>query len=45
MAEEEKPVIKTEIVDNGTADNASAYGYQSENQFVPYHINMEHTLT
>ena len=44
MAEEEKPVIKTEIVDNGTADNASAYGYQSENQFVPYNINMEHWL-
>jgi hypothetical protein len=31
-------------VDNGTADNASAYGYQSENQFVPYNINMEHWL-
>lgn len=44
MAEEEKPVIKTEIVDNGTPDNTSAYGYQSENQFVPYNINMEHWL-
>ncbi|CAC5363866.1 unnamed protein product [Mytilus coruscus] len=42
--ENQKPVIKTEAVDNETTDSASNYAFQTENQFNPYNVNMEQWL-